>query len=366
MGLPNIQIQFTETSRTILPRSERGIVLVIAETSSTTEPLRYEFTKVPETTTLSAKSAKGLAYAKTALFAGAKKVIVHLVNGDHTLSDVLTAEKSTKYNYLVFPEAETSEKAAIVTYINDERTAGKARKAVLFDAGTPNSSGVINFTTVKVNVDKGAFGGAFSSIGTDKTTYYEVGGADYTARIAGTLAGLSLAMSSTYYALSDLLDCEASTDPDADIDAGKLILVNDSEKVKIGRGVNSNTSGAESFKKIKLVDGMDLILEDIKKIFNDEFVGKVTASYENKLIFINAINKIYFKGLLSSVLDPNYDNSVGLDLEAIKEFIEAKGDNPDNYTDAELKAYPTGTTLFLTGKIRLLDALEDLTLNINL
>lgn len=356
MGLPKIQIDFTDSARTALPRSERGIVLILANTTKKTEPLRFEVKGTGDIEFVKDKSAKAGAYAATALYAGAKKVIVHFITDTNTLSKALAAEVSTKYDYLVYPESESG--TDLTGYIKARREEGKARKAVVFNASSPNESGIINFATPFVGVNPEHK--IFEPIGDYKAGSFEVKGADYLPRIAGTLAGLSLSISSTYYALSELDYCAQSTNPDTDINGGKLILIDDGDKVKIARGVNSKTTGTDAFKKIKLIEGMDLIMEDIKKIFNDEFIGKVTASYDNKAIFINAINGIYFRGLLGTVLDPEHDNRVELDLESIRNYIILRGGDPTIYSEAELKAYPTGSTLYLSGKIRLLDALEDI------
>ena len=71
--------------------------------------------------------------------------------------------------------------------------------------------------------------------------------------------------------LQKLESITESTTPDADIDGGKFILINDGEKVKVGRGVNSlvTISGdkTEDMKKIKIIDSIDLIRDDIKTSF---------------------------------------------------------------------------------------------------
>lgn len=368
IGLPKIQISFTDSAKTILPRSERGIVLVLAKkNASASGPLRFELDsntveKEDVIRKIKEKTDKGAFYAIQAVRAGASKVILHLIDAENTLEKVLATEKTTKYNYMCFPEAEDENKTAIVQYIKKERMEGKGKKALLFNAVSPNEKGIINFCTAKVKIDTQK-NDAFKIFGTQlEDGIREVDGADYSARIAGTLAGMGLEISPTYFVLSEVVDCSMSETPDADIDAGKLILIHDGEKVKIARGVNSLSTGTDNFKKIKIVDGMDLILEDIKKIFNDEFIGKMVASYDNKMGFIDAINGIYFRRLEGTVLEPTFRNRVELDLEAVKEYMRERGIKVENYEEAEVKAFPTGSTLFLKGSIKLLDALEDLEL----
>ena len=64
--------------------------------------------------------------------------------------------------------------------------------------------------------------------------------------------------------------------------------------------MNSLTSTSDGkgddFKKIKIIEAVDMIRDDIKKTFEDEFVGRMENSYDNKIIFIAAVNK-YFSDL---------------------------------------------------------------------
>lgn len=114
--------------------------------------------------------------------------------------------------------------------------------------------GIINFTTdnIKTIDDK-----VFSN-------------AEYCARITGMLAGLSLARSSIYFVMTDIVSADTPVDPNERINLGELIIIFDSEKYKIGRGVNSfvsfTTEKGEDFGKIKIVEGRDLYQDDISNI----------------------------------------------------------------------------------------------------
>ena len=93
----------------------------------------------------------------------------------------------------------------------------------------------------------------------------------------------------TYQTLAEVESITESTTPDDDIDGGKFILINDGEKVKVGRGVNSlvTLSGdkTEDMKKIKIIDSLDLIRDDIKASFEENYIN-VVNSHENKMLFI--------------------------------------------------------------------------------
>ena len=123
---------------------------------------------------------------------------------------------------------------------------------------------------------------------------------DYAVRVAALLAALPLTRSATYANLPEVVGCDALAEPDADVDAGKLIIVPGREGYRLGRAVNSLTTltpdKAAPFQKIKIVEGIDLIRGDIAKAFESGYVGKVLNDYDNKLLLVTAINA-YLKGL---------------------------------------------------------------------
>ena len=55
------------------------------------------------------------------------------------------------------------------------------------------------------------------------------------------------------------------------------------------------TNQTEDMKSIKIVEGMDLIAEDIRTTFKENYIGR-SNSIENKELFIAAVNQ-YFETL---------------------------------------------------------------------
>ena len=161
------------------------------------------------------------------------------------------------------------------------------------------------------------------------------------------------------------MDAKLPADAGAEVDAGKLVVVFDGEKYKLGRGVTSLTSVTEEqpedLKKIKIVECMDVIIHDIYTTFEDEYVGKV----DNKQMFVGAVND-YLKKMEGSVLDATGDNFVEVDLEANREYLKGQGTDTEEMTDTQIREANTGSYLFLTGACRFLDAMEDLTLKMNM
>ncbi len=348
MGLPKILIEFKTLAETIITRSERGIVAVILkDNSNTTET--YTYTKESEMVK-SHFTASNLAFLSLIFMGSPSKVIVERVQTEGELSTALERLKNKQWYYLTVPVIEDEEINTVVEYITLMRTQYyKTFKAVLPNCAA-NSEGIINFATDNIKVGAKTY-----------TT------AEYCARIAGILAGLPLNRSATYYPLSEVESITESETPDADIDNGKLILINDGTKIKIARGVNSLTEFTETkgqdFAKIKIVEAVDMIRDDIRTTFEDGFVGKVENSYDNKIVFIAAINK-YFKDLASrGVLYDKFDNVAEIDIEGIREWL-SKTKDVSGWDDEKIKTANTGTNVFVKANIQIQDAIEDMNFKI--
>ena len=115
---------------------------------------------------------------------------------------------------------------------------------------------------------------------------------------------------------------------DNKVTQGELFFFNDGEKIKIARGVNSFVTTiqdkGESFQKIKIVDAMDMIHDDIKKTAEDSYLGKYANSYSNKCLLISAIQGYFDQLELDGILDPG-KNSVEIDVEQQKVYLESTG-----------------------------------------
>ena len=348
MGLPKILIEFKTLAETIITRSERGIVAVILKDNSNENETAI-YTRESEIVK-SHYTAANLAFLSLIFMGNPSKVIVERVSTEEELASALERLKNKQWYYLTIPEIADDEVNAVVEYITQMRTQyHKTFKAVLPNCAA-NSEGIINFATDNIKVGAKTY-----------TT------AEYCARIAGILAGLPLNRSATFYALTEVESITESETPDADIDNGKLILINDGTKIKIARGVNSLTEFTETkgkdFAKIKIVEAVDMIRDDIRTTFEDGFVGKVENSYDNKIVFIAAINK-YFKDLTSrGVLYDKFDNKAEIDIEAIREW-RSKTKDVSSWDEEKIKTANTGTNVFVKANIQIQDAIEDMNFKI--
>jgi hypothetical protein len=347
MGLPEINIRFETLAANVVTRSARGIVaLILKDTTKTTFDTKIysSATEIDATDWTTVNKD----YIQKAFDGRPSKVIVErLANTATDYNAALTRLKIRKWNYLAIPGIATGDVASIVTWLKACRdTDKKTFKAVLPNVAADHE-GIINFCTEGIKV------GA--------TTYTA---SQYTARIAGILAGLPFTRSSTYYALNEVEGITESITPSVDIDAGKLILINDGEHIKIGRGVNSltttTTSKGAKFKKIKIVEAIDLMRDDIRGVFEEEYVGQVNNFYDNKILLITAINSYFSDLQKEEVLDPNFEAVAEIDIEAQRSYLSSISVDLNSLQEAQIKEYNTGSKIFIKAKGSPLDAMEDL------
>lgn len=348
MGLPNIYVNFEGSAATAITRSARGTVLLLLEETTASTNIYTSFSDVDDTD----YTATNYNYIRLAFLGSPNKVIaIAVATGEEMETEGLAEAIKYKFDYLVAPDADSTQITALTSWITSQRALNKTYKGVFANTAADKEY-IINFATAGIKVGD---------------TSYTTGA--YTCRIAGILAGLSLNQSATYYALSEVTEITESADPSGDIEDGKLILVNDGEKIKIARAVNSLTTTTATktadFQKIKIIEGMDLIKYDVKSTFENNYIGKYVNSYDNQVLLISAINA-YLKGLEGSVLDDNNNNTVAIDIDAQKTALESAGIDTSEMTDLQIKLRTYSSNVYLTANMKFLDAIEDLQFNISL
>lgn len=354
LGLPAFSMIFRGKAVSAIERSARGIVAIILRDGTEGGKELNIYKKVDEVD-FENWSEQNYNYLKL-VFAGAPSTIIALRIAENAedYSAVLRKLKDLKWNYLTIPGLASADVTTISTWIkqyrDDER---KTFKAVLAHCAGDHE-GIINLTTENIS----------STITGKKHS-----AAEYCARIAGVLAGLSLARSSTYYVLNDISEAETPDDPDERINDGELVIVFDGKKFKIGRGVNSLTSftteKTEDVRFIKIVEGMDLYMDDIRETYEESYVGKIINDYDGKQMFVAAIGA-YHKGLLGNVLDKSFDNVVAIDIEAQRTYLESRGANTSEMDDIAVAKANTGTNVFIASNVKFVNAMEDLKMNVNM
>lgn len=351
MGMPSLNITFQNVAQTVLRRSQRGIVAALL---LDTAPGAYNMVSVAGIPT--ALSEVNKAYLRS-IFTGyinnPSKVIAYVLPEDsENLSSALNYLETQKVNFVVGPPDCNAEQAAeIKTWVVAQRSNKHYYKAVLPKIAADNE-GVINFSTSEIKVGQTAY-----------TT------AGYCGRIAGVIAGTPATIACTYAILPEVTDVERLTESamDAAVDRGEFIIFHDGEKVKVGRGVNSlvSTSGVKNaaWKKIKIVETIDMIQDDLRLLVQDNYFGKYSNTYDNKCLLITAISQ-YFAQLEADGILMVGETVVEMDMEKQAEYLVQRGQDVSKMTEQQIKSANTGSKVFLRGKVSIPDTIEDLDLNL--
>lgn len=369
-GLPKVQIDFKTKATTAISRSARGIVVMILKNEETDIMNSYKISDVTDIPS-SGITEKNVDLIKKCLLGTPLRVLVYTIPLDTveeatiSQSSVLKEIANIKWNYICAPTSTEQEQEDLSSWIKTQRNNKKKTFKAVCANQEADDKGIINFCTGNIKVANPDY-----EEGMEEPEYITYTATEYTARIAGILAGLSLDRSATYYQLTEVESVETYEDIDSLIDKGQLLLIDegDGDGVKIARACNSlttfTTDVGQDFRFIKIVEAVDMITDDIRDTFKSDYVGKVINDYNHKMLFISAI-LVYFSELKGNVLDnsPTAQNTVDIDEEQQKNYAILKGEDVENMTAQQIREYNTGTNVYLTGRITPVNAMEDLVID---
>ena len=343
---PSFTVTFKELALAAIKRQTRGHVIVVLD-SETDQQTYLGLNEISQ----NSFTPQNYLTLELCFKGNPKKVTI--LKKENDISSL--TKKLDKYNNytLVFPDATESDATAIKNYLKTKREKNNYSIAIFANMEGMDSSYIVNFLSEDIKI---------SNNNETKT----VTAAQYTARIAGALAGLSNSRSLTYFELNEIVDADVSIDADKAVEDGNLVIIYQDGSFKFGRAVNSLvtlTDGVtDAFQKIRVVNIMDMIAGDIVSTFRQSYVGKYVNNYANKKRFMGAINT-YLKSLASEgLLDEANDNEVYLSYEKIKAYIEAKGVSTENMSYQDVIQYNTGSYVILDGVCSPTDCMEDLDL----
>lgn len=387
LGMPSVNIAFIEAGIEAIQRSQRGIVaLLLEEDADTITKLLTDHTAADGKTTIKAiknpftvyttddipdeLSDDNKDYITKTLIGYVKspyRVKVYLMNkvteesanaSADKFADALKILATDRWDYLAIPTIATAQCESVATWLKTNRENKGKRSKVVLPGYAADYEGVINFSNTKIV--------------TASKTYT---GAQYTPRIAGLIAGTPLTISATYAPLSEVIDCDRYTadENDEKVNNGEFFVWFDGEKFKMSRAMNSlvttTQSKLEAYQTIKSVDIMDAIYDDIKKTAQDSYIGKYTNDYDNKQLLISAIMG-YFKELEDGRLLQKDYSEVDINVEKVKNYQLQHGlytkEELADMDDLTIKKLDTKKQVLLTAKIKILDAMEDIDLPINI
>lgn len=369
-GLPRCLIEFKTKGTTAIKRSARGIVAMILHNETADISNYYKISDVSDIPA-TGLTAANVDLIKKCLDGTPLRVLVYTLPLESTIGEGEDAEPVTntqaevlkklvgiKWNYICAPTATEDEQNDLASWIKAQRhNKLKTFKAVL--ANVPaDDEGIVNFCTGNIKVQTGTDDNG-------NLTYTTYTALQYTARIAGILAGLSLDRSATYFKLTEVEEVEQYEDIDSMIDAGKLLLIDeqDGDGVKIARACNSlvtfTTDKGEDFRFIKIIEAIDLITDDIRDTYKKYYVGKVINDYDHKMLFVSSI-RVYFEAIKGNVLDRDGNNTIDIDEQYQLNYAKLKGEDTEKMSVMEIRKYNTGTNTVLAGDVKPVNAMEDL------
>lgn len=348
IGLPTIDVVFTGKANSAVSRSSKGVAcLVITDVTKENKTAVYkDFTEV----VAEDYTAENLKIIEDVFISEIAKLIVIRMTEEETFASVKSLV-TKDVNWIAIVSDQATEQKAVADFVKAENKKRVRRlKAVCYKLDvTTDDMHVVNFYNDTVT----------------RTGQSAIAGHLYLGRLLGILAGCRLDQSVTYKELADLESVVEVADIDEAIGEGKFLLFNDDDMVRIARGVNSlqknDKEHTEDMKFITIVEGMDLMYEDIVKTFKETYIGKFKNSYDNQVLFMSAVNS-YFRSLAGDeVLDPNFDNAVEVDVETQREMWISNGTiEAEKWTEKEVKNMTFRTNVYLKAKVKFLNAIEDL------
>lgn len=349
--LPKINITFEQLAASFIQRSERGVAILIVRDANAGN---NGYTAYTDMTQLDGApyTAANLQAVKDAMTFGPLRTGVAKVGEAGTLTEALSlVTQNEKTGWITIVGGTADDWTALVSWIKAREKEARSWKAVVYNASAPDCMHVVNLVNETVT---------FADDRKDET-----GGA-YTPSLAGLLAACNVTRGSTNYLCSNLTHVVVPDDPDTVVGAGKFILINDDEEVRVGVDVNSlsTTNGkslTEDMKYIETVEAMDLIRDDIAYSFKHDYLGNYRNSLNNQMLLISAI--LYYFGQLEeqNILDPDYNNTVSIDVEAQRAAWVGSGKSEAaDWDDATVRSQPFKRTVYLKGDVKILGSMVNL------
>ena len=349
MGLPVIDINFKQLAKTVMVRSQRGIVALILKDTTKASLTVFDEGDIPSNLTEANQNL-----IKDVLKGSPNKIELYVLGSSDEIAEALTYFEGVEFNLMCMPQAESSDVTAIKAFIKKMNEVVKYKCDVILANEEADSEAIINYTAKDIVVNG-------ETIETS----------NHTARMAGLIEGTPLHQSITFATLSDVDSVENLTKEEADnrIDAGELILVREMGKVRVARGVNSLTTLTDvkgnAFQKIKLRKTLNLIHNDLRRVIVEKYIGKVPNNYDNKCILITEI-KNYLDELATEQLIEKV-NTVGIDLIAQKKWLKDNTNlDINNMSEQEIKEANTQSNVFIAISLKVIDAMEDILVSVEI
>lgn len=238
-----------------------------------------------------------------------------VTNADHTA--FLGALELYDFQTVALPSTDSALKAVYAAFVRRLRESeGKKVQAVLENYPVADSEGVISVKN-----------GVVLSDGTTLTA------AQATAWVAGATAAAEMNESLTYSAYDDAVDVApryTNTQIEAALTAGEFLFTPSGNRAVVEQDINTLISytpaKGKEFHKNRVIRVLDGIANDLKRIFEAYYIGKVSNNVDGRALFRKEAVS-YFDALQNIDAIQNFDSQTditvlpGVDSDAI--YVEA-------------------------------------------
>lgn len=347
MPRPDISVIFKELASTAVKRSGNGVAVLIIKDDTDQSFNVVDITDEKQINE-SKFTSSNLSYIKDVLKGGVTKVIVSRVDvAEVNVIETGLNQVSTKvFNWVAVADGIAADQIELSNQVK----ARPSLSAVVFDHAADHKN-IVNFTNSKVLLVDG-----------------EITGEKFIPRILGIIAGCPLTESTTFKIIEELVSVTEPLDVDAAVDAGEFLLFNDDGDVRVARGVNSlvtlSKDLTEDMKKITIIEALSLVQKDIIKTFKNNYVGKYKNNYDNQVLFFSGVMDYFSVLVKEEILDGDFKNTVGVDIEAQRAALITIKPDASEWDDSKIKNNTYKSNVFASGKIKINDAMEDLSFNL--
>ena len=348
----SISINFKDDGTTAIKRSERGNVYLIlqnADILQESETFKV-FTVLSQEDIPKGLTEDNISAVKLALngsYNAPSKVvlIITAVGTTDIKSEAFAYLDGSDCDYFAIPFIQGESVKSVADWVKERNNKQPMR---LFKGVLPNvmadNKHVINVT------NKGA-------ASADKK---ELSAGLLCALVAGMRAGCPMSFSLDNFVVKNIEYTApvSRIDAVARVEKGEFFFNMDRGQVRVVADVNSLTTidkVDESYQQNKEMDIMDTLYNSLMPGIYDQYIGKFTNSYQNKLILVSAIKSLLMTFENQGLIEVG-DSIVELDLQAQKVYLRGIGYKTfdgrvvDNMTDDEILKANTKDHVFV--KIR--------------
>ena len=119
-----------------------------------------------------------------------------------------------------------------------------------------------------------------------------------------------------------------------------------------------------AFQKIKIVECMHMMEQDIRKTAEDSYIGKYPNSYDNKCLLMTAIDGYLEQLHNDDLIAAGW--TVEINLEKTRAYLKSIGVDVSEMTDDQIRRADTGDKVFIKISVTILDAIEEIDIEANI